>query len=144
MTADRPRSRWHKWRWALYLPLLVIIVPIALIIVWGRVLPSATVYYAKEGKGDIHYVWNVQHRIFRGDLQPGHATSDDGFLFPDSDFFMVLDWSKDGGRNHCVAFTPTWPSTDLYLDADGNIDTREGSGTHKDGWKRCPWGYSEP
>jgi len=144
MTADRPRSRWHKWRWALYLPLLVIVVPIALLKAWHAVLPSATVHYAKEGTGEIHYVWNVQDRIYRGRLRPGHATSDDGFLFPDSNFFMELIWWKDGERSHCVGFTPKWPSTDLYLDADGNIDRRKGSGTHKDGWHRCTWDWADP
>lgn len=144
MDVNRTDAGSMVWQWILCLPLLMFLLPVPLYIAWQKVLPSVVVYYAKDGKGDIHYVWNVQHRIYRGDLSPGHATMDRGFLFPDSDFFMVLDWKKDGGRSHCAEFNPTWPSTDIYLDADGNIDTREGSGTHKEGWKRCSRGYAEP
>ena len=144
MNASRPTSRFKNWLWALCLPLLVLILPLALYLTWRWVvLPSAVVYYAEGGKGDIHYGWIVKYQVYRGRLSPGHAITDYGALFPDSAYEMILVWWKDGERSHCVLFTPKWPRTEIYLDADGNIDTREGSGTHKDGWRSCPKGWGD-
>lgn len=38
----------------------------------------------------------------------------------------------------CVSITPKWPSTHIYLDENGNVDNRKGSGTDTDRLKRCP------
>ena len=38
---------------------------------------------------------------------------------------------------HCVNITPKWPNTDIYLDANGDIDLSEGSGTDSDRLKQC-------
>lgn len=54
--------------------------------------PTVTVHYAENGKEELKYIWNVQNRIYKGRMQPGGGTSDNGFIFPDEDFFMQLDW----------------------------------------------------
>lgn len=57
-------------------------------------------------------------------------------------------WSSIGGggktRNHCVNVTPKWPTTHIYLDANGDIDTREGSGTDTDRLKQCTTDTAKP
>ena len=126
--------------WLLYIPLL------ALLFFVGKTLlePTVTVHYAENGKEELKYIWNVQHRIYKGRMQPGGGTSDNGFIFPDEHFFMQLDWWSDKGRHHCVSITPKWPNTDIYLDANGGIDRSEGSGTDEDSLKQCVIDTAKP
>jgi hypothetical protein len=52
--------------------------------------------------------------------------------------FMEFDWWDKSGRSRCISIIPKWPSTNIYLDADGNIDWRKESGTDVDRLKKCP------
>jgi hypothetical protein len=106
--------------------------------------PGVTVHYAENGKEELKYIWNVQDRIYKGRMQPGGGTFDSGFIFPDEDFFMQFDWWGDKGRRHCISITPKWPNTEIYLDADGDIDMRKGSGTDVDRLKECQWDLAKP
>ncbi len=96
------------------------------------------VHYAKSGKGELKYIWNVQNRIYKGRMKPGGGTSDTGFIFPDDKFFMEIHWWRAGVRMRCVSITPKWRTTHIYLDENGNVDKRKGSGTDTDRLKRCP------
>ena len=105
--------------WLLCIPLL----PVLFFLVKNSLEPGVTVHYAENGKQELSYVWNVQHRIFRGRMQPGGGTSDNGFIFPGEGFFMRLDWWGKMGRPHCVNISPKWPNTHIYLDFNGNIES---------------------
>jgi hypothetical protein len=59
------------------------------------------------------------------------------FCFPDDNFFMEISWWSKSVRAHCVNITPKWPNTDIYLDANGDIDLSEDSGTDSDRLKQC-------
>ncbi|MCY1400628.1 hypothetical protein D9M71_157230 [compost metagenome] len=50
---------------------------------------------------------------------------------------MEIYWWNDVGFRHCVNITPKWPNTHIYLDANGNIDHSEPSGTDSDRLKKC-------
>lgn len=120
---------------------MLLVLALVLVALWNIiVLPSATVHYSKEGVEELRIIWNVQHRIYKGRMPPGSSTSDHGFLFPDERFFMMFDWWSDKGRHHCVMINPTWSTTHIYLDANGDIDR---SRTHVDQLKACP-GDFEP
>ncbi|AUG42163.1 hypothetical protein CXP47_20520 [Pseudomonas chlororaphis] len=109
--------------------------------------PTVIVYYPKEAKEKLGSVWNTQHRIYRGGrggLYPGEVTLDFGHIFPNENFFMEFYWWGDKIRNHCVNITPKWPTTRIYLDVDGNIDTRPGSGTDTDRLKQCITDTAKP
>jgi hypothetical protein len=71
-------------RW-LCIPLL----PLLAFFLWLYALPSVTVNYSKEGNEEFSYVWNVQHRIYRGRMLPGGGAYDSGYIFPDDDFYGV-------------------------------------------------------
>lgn len=140
-SANKPLSRYLWW---LSIPLLPF-VPLAAVLIWQiAVLPSATVHYPKGGQEDLGYIWNVQDRIYRGRMPPGGVAIDNGFLSPDDGFFMEFSWHSENSRWHCISISPKWPSTHIYLDANGNIDTRKGSGTDTDRLKRCEWDKAEP
>lgn len=57
---------------------------------------------------------------------------------------MQLDWWGDKGRHHCVKITPKWPSTNIYLDLNGDIDTSKEVGTDVDRLDRCMGDWSNP
>jgi hypothetical protein len=99
--------------------------------------PRAVIYYSKDGREELNYILNIQHRTDKGTLAPGETTGNTGHIFPDKNFFMELYWWSDKGRNHCVNITPKWPNTKIYLDANGDIDYSEGSGTDSDRLKQC-------
>lgn len=112
---------------------------------WDIALPTVNVHYSKAGQNEFRYIWNVQDRIYKGGMRPGGGAMDNGFFLPDDEFFMEFSWwSKEGGRNHCISITPKWPNTDIYLDADGNIDMRKESGTDVDRLKQCQWDLAKP
>ena len=105
---------------------------------WDIALPTVTFHYSENGEEELRYIWNVQDRIYKGGMKPGGGTVDNGFLFPDDDFFMEISWwGKKNVRAHCVSITPKWPNTHIYLDANGDIDRSEGSGTDSDRLKQC-------
>lgn len=103
------------------------------------------VHYTKDGRDEFSYFWNVQDRIYRGRMSPGGGTIDHGFIFPDENFFVEFSWrNRNGGRSHCISITPKWRNTHIYLDADGNIDMREESGTDVERLKECQWDLAKP
>lgn len=106
--------------------------------------PTVSVRYSDTGKEELKYVWNVQHRIYRGRMQPGGGTWDNGFIFPGEKFFMQFDWWSENGRPHCVSITPRWPRTYIYLDENGNIDTKKAFGTTVDHLDRCRGDWVDP
>ena len=140
-SASKSRSRHWWWLWILLLPLL----PLLLIVFWNTVvLPTATVHYPKDAVQELRYIWNVQDRIYKGRMSAGSAVSDHGFLSPDAEFFMEFSWRAEKNRWHCISIKPSWPNTHIYLDADGNIDMRKGSGTDTDRLKPCEWDLAKP
>jgi hypothetical protein len=129
-TSVSKSRRWRKrWLWMLVVSLIIT--------QWDIIFPTVTVHYSQEAKEELKYIWNVQHRIFKGRMQPGGGTRDYGFLFPDERFFMEISWWNDKDLRHCVNITPTWSNTHIYLDANGDIDRSEGSGTDSDRLKQC-------
>lgn len=135
--ASKPRPRYMRWIW----------IPVVFLAIshWDIAFPTVTVHYSKEGHQEFRYIWNVKDRIYKGGMLPGGGAVDNGFLFPDDEFFMEFSWwSKKEGRNHCISITPKWPNTDIYLDADGNIDMRKESGTDADRLKECRWDLAKP
>jgi hypothetical protein len=127
------------------LPLLLPLLVLQLMALWNiYVLPSATVSYSKAAEQGLRYTWNVQDRIYRGRMAPGGAASDHGYLYPDAEFFMEFSWAVENGRWHCISITPKWPNMHIFLDADGNIDMRNGSGTDVDRLKECQWDLVKP
>jgi hypothetical protein len=128
-SVSKPR-RWNK-RW-LWIPVVFLAITH-----WDIALPTVTVHYSKDAKDELRYIWNVQDRVFKGRMQPGGGTRDYGFLFPDEKFFMEISWWNDGALRHCVNVTPKWPNTHIYLDANGDIDRSEGSGTDSGRLKQC-------
>lgn len=143
--ANKSRSRYVRWLWIPLLPLLLPLLVILLIVLWRIiVLPTATVHYSKNGVDELRFIWNVQHRIYKGDLPPGSSTRDHGVLFPDEKFFMEISWWTDKDLRHCVNILPKWSNTHVYLDANGDIDRSEGSGTDSDRLKQCITDPSSP
>ncbi|MGV6394873.1 hypothetical protein ACTUVN_005017 [Pseudomonas caspiana] len=122
-----------KWRY-------ILLSPIAAFYLWSTALPEVTVHYPKEAREDFYYIWNVQNRIYKGEMKPGGGAFDTGFLFPDDDFFMEFDWWNPKGKGrYCVSIKPKWPNTDIYLNTDGSINLSEEGGTHVDRLSKCPW-----
>jgi hypothetical protein len=67
---------------------------------WDIALPTVTIHYSENGREELRYIWNVQDRIYKGGMQPGGGTVDNGFLFPDDNFL----WRSLGGAK---VFVPT-------------------------------------
>lgn len=134
---NKVRKRYLHWLWILFLPLLIFIV-------WRSALPTVIAHYPEDGREELRYVWNVQDRIYRGKLSPGSRTGNTGFLSPADEFFMEFSWHSEKSRWHCISVTPKWPTTHIYLDADGNIDMRKDSGTDADRLKPCEWDLARP
>ncbi|WP_243244453.1 hypothetical protein [Pseudomonas maioricensis] len=130
MSADKP---WYRSFW-----LMTLITLLGLFTFWYVALPRVHVYYSEQGSSQLDFVWNTQNRIYRGEIRPGGVTADAGHIFPDEEFLMVLDWTASK-RNHCIMINPQWPTTSIYIGADGNIDMSEGSGTDVERLSKCPW-----
>ncbi|MNL36098.1 hypothetical protein D3C87_1581650 [compost metagenome] len=144
-SVNNPRSRYLRWLWIPFLPLLLPLLVLQLMALWNiYVLPSATVNYSRDAEHGLRYTWNVQDRIYRGRMSPGGATSDHGYLFPDAEFFMEFSWAAENGRWHCISIRPKWPNMHIFLDAEGNIDMRKGSGADVDRLKECQWDLAKP
>ncbi|WP_256365265.1 hypothetical protein [Pseudomonas sp. PDM25] len=130
-------SKLRKW------PILLALL-FSPLIFWYAATPRVAVYYAKDGKGELRYIWNTQHRIDKGGMLPGEATADLGHIFPNEHFFMEFNWRSREGRDHCISIAPKWPKTKIYLDSNGDIDSGSGSGTDVDRLKRCTIDDAKP
>lgn len=114
---------------------------------WYVATPTVTVHYSKEATENLGVVWNTENRIYRsgrGGLYPGETSMDFGHIFPDEGFFMEFYWWGKKTRNHCVNITPKWPTTHIYLDANGDIDRSEDSGTDTYRLKQCITDKAKP
>lgn len=85
----------------------------------------------------MEFVLNTQHDIFRGEISPGESTGGPGHLFFDENFFMQFDWTVSK-KSHCIMINPKWPTTSIYIGADGAIDKNPNSGTDSDLLEECP------
>jgi hypothetical protein len=132
MYAGEKRSRYIR-RW-------IGLVLFGLVVFWYVALPRVVVYYAKDGTSNINYVLNTKHTIVRGELLPGETTGDVGHIFPDDEFFMMLDWWNDMGLKHCIYIAPKWLTTEIHLDRNGDIDQSKASGTDADRLTPCAVG----
>ncbi|WP_343595134.1 hypothetical protein [Pseudomonas sp.] len=112
--ANKPKRR--IWRW-------VVVIMLTPIIFWYVATPQVSFHFSDKGKGRLGYILNVQHDISKGEIYPGEATGGAGHIFPNDQFFMELYWSNRG-RSHCIRVKPRWPSIDIYIGADGAIDSR--------------------
>lgn len=145
LTSARRRLRFFRWLWIPLLPLLLLLLVLLPVVLWNIfVLPTATVHYSSDALQELRYIWNVQDRIYKGRMPAGGVVVDHGFLFPDDEFFMEFSWGGESQRWHCISITPKWPNTHIFLDADGNIDMHEGSGTDVDSLKECQWDLAKP
>jgi hypothetical protein len=72
-------------------------------------------------------------------MSPGQSTFDLGHIFPDENFFMMFDWWSDGEIRHCIYVTPKWSRTKIYLDGNGDIDTRKTAPEDLARVEQCPW-----
>ena len=117
MTANKPKIR--SDRWAL---ITLLILPI---LFWYLATPVVVVNFSHEGKEEYLYIWNTQHRIYKGEMpKDGGASVERGHIFPDKDFFMMFNWWPKKGLRWCIDITPKWGKTlDIYLDEVGRIDT---------------------
>ena len=95
------------------------------ILFWYLATPVVVVNFSHEGKEEHLYIWNTQHRIYKGEMPKGGGASvERGHIFPDKDFFMMFNWWPKKGLRWCIDITPKWGKTlDIYLDEVGRIDT---------------------
>nr|WP_028624597.1 hypothetical protein [Pseudomonas sp. Ant30-3] len=107
---------------------VVTLLLLATFLFWYLTLPRVVVNYPKDGKDELRYIWNTQHRIDKGGILPGEGTADIGHIFPDKNFFMMFDWWSKKGLRRCIAITPNWgKTTEINLDETGRIDTTKTS-----------------
>lgn len=90
--------------------------------VWYFATPKATLYYPEDGEDEIFYRWNTHDRIYRGTLYSGMKSIEPGELFPEEDFFMVVEWWRNRVYWGCAKVSPKWYGTDLYLSKNGDLD----------------------
>ncbi|MGE8063685.1 hypothetical protein [Pseudomonas sp. NPDC089569] len=115
MHAKKPEIRYILW--------IVILLIILSAIFWYTASPVVVVNFSANSKEEFRYIWNTQHRIYKGDIKHGGSAIEFGYIFPDKDFFMMFDWWTDKGFQRCIDITPKWASTiDIYLDITGRID----------------------
>lgn len=105
--------------------------------VWYVSVPRVKVYFSEAGVGKLSFVLNTQHDIFRGRISPGQSTGGPGHIFKDDNFFMQFDWTVSG-KSHCVRISPKWPTTRIYIGADGALDSGHTSATDSDRLTECP------
>lgn len=113
------KSKFRYGRWVLF---FLLIFPIAF---WYFASPVVAVNFSQDGKEEFRYIWNTEHRIYKGDMPAGGGASVEyGHIFPDKNFFMRFDWWTDKGAQRCVYVTPKWGRMiDIYLDEMGRIDS---------------------
>lgn len=113
-SANEPKR--HVWRW-------VVALLLAPIVFWYVATPQVSFHFSDKGQGRLGYILNVQHDISKGEIYPGEATGGAGHIFPNNQFFMEFDWNN-GGKSHCIRVKPKWPNTDVYIGAEGAVDSR--------------------
>ena len=113
-SANKPKR--HYWRW-------VVALLLAPIVFWYVATPQVSFHFSDKGQGRLGYILNVQHDISKGEIYPGEATGGAGHIFPNNQFFMEFNWNN-GGISHCIRVKSKWPNTDVYIGADGAIDSR--------------------
>jgi hypothetical protein len=106
---------------------------------WYVSVPRVKIYFSEKGSGDLKFVLNTEHDIFRWKISPGDSTGGPARLFADDNFFMQFDWSNLD-KTRCVRIHPKWPTTKIYIGADGEIDRGPDSGTDVDHLSNCPTG----
>lgn len=136
MSASEKRPL-HIGRW-------IALLSLAAVAVWYYAPPKVYIFYSKDGAKNISYVLNTQHTIVRGDLNPSGTTGDVGHIFPDDEFFMEFYWWRDNERRHCISITPKWPTTEIHLDRNGDIDISESGDTDTDRLKQCSMDTAKP
>lgn len=117
INASNAKAGYGRWMFC-----LLLVAPIAF---WYLASPVVAVNFSYEGKEEFRYIWNTQHRIYKGDMPIGGGSSIEwGHILPDKNFFMRFDWWTDKGAQRCFSVTPKWGRTiDIYLDTTGRIDT---------------------
>lgn len=116
MSANKPKIKYRRWGF-----LILLIAPF---VFWYIASPVVAVNFSPNGKEEFRYVWNTQHRIYKGDMPAGGVAVEQGHIFPDKDFFTMFDWWTDTQHRRCIDITPRWGRTiDIYLDDIGRIDT---------------------
>lgn len=129
MNASKP---WYRSFWRVLLLTLT-----AIYSFWYMGQPRVEVYYSDTAKSQLDFVWNNTHVIYRGTILPGGATGDSGHIFPDESFFMFFEWTASK-KHRCLKINPKWPTTKIYIRADGTIDSSSKSGTDLDRLSFCP------
>ncbi|MGF0239248.1 hypothetical protein ACQR3P_15180 [Rhodococcus sp. IEGM1300] len=92
---------------------------------WYVAVPVVDIYYSKDGKKEIRYIWNTQHSIHKEGMNPGQSTFETGHIFPNEEFFMIFEWGAREDHVRCISITPKWTRTKIYLDSNGAIDTHK-------------------
>lgn len=113
-SANKPKR--HFWRW-------VVALLLAPIVCWYVATPQVSFHFSDKGQGRLGYILNVQHDISKGEIYPGEATGGGGAYLPEQPIFMEFDWNN-GRKSYCIRIKPKWPNTDVYIGADGAIDSR--------------------
>ena len=111
---------------------------------WYVATPVVHVHYSKEGVDELRLIWNTEHNIHKERMLPGESTFDTGHIFPSDKFFMMFDWWSGTKLRRCIDITPKWGGAiDIYLDANGHIDTSRTPPEVISRLKRCE-GDSDP
>jgi len=116
VTSSASKPKRHFWRW-------VAVLLLAPIIFWNVAIPQVSFHFSDKGQGRLGYILNVQHDISKGEIYPGETTGGAGHIFPNEQFFMEFNWNN-GGKSRCIRVKPKWPNTDVYIGADGAVDSR--------------------
>lgn len=95
--------------------------------------PAVTIHYSENAKTPLGYILNIEHSISKGSLPPGEEISGPVPLFPGEDYFFRFDWHVEG-QWRCFTAPSSWRSIDIYLDANGHIDTHRTLSQH---YQRC-------
>jgi hypothetical protein len=128
MNASKP---WYRSFWRVLLLTLT-----AIYSFWYMGQPRVEVYYSDTANSQLDFIWNTTHSIYRGTIGPGGATGDSGHIFPDESFFMFFEWTASK-KHHCLKINPKWPTTRIYIRADGTVDSSSKSGTDLDRLSSC-------
>lgn len=107
------------------------------VLFWYIATPWVSFHYSEKGKVPLRFFMFTPHEKYSDMIPPGQARGGPGQIFPHDNFFMQADWPIRGGYR-CVKVRPKWPTTHVYIDADGEIDKSPGGGTDVDRLSECP------
>ncbi|WP_094188491.1 hypothetical protein ACTACJ_03680 [Pseudomonas syringae] len=105
---------------------------------WSFATPEVSVYYSDKADEELNYLWLIDNHTRRGDLKPGKATGDNGPIFQKKDFFMYFFWWDGAKIAGCVSIDPEWPTTAIYIDANGRVDLNAKGATDVKRFSPCP------